>query len=294
MNFVQMRAFNAVVRHGSVTAAAQALGVSKPAVTMQIRSLEDMLGIRLFHRKGNALEISDAGRQFLEPVRTMARILDELEGIAERTAGNREGHVRIGACAPFIVVPVIAEFSRRFPGIRTETELNNSEVLADRVQNHELDVAIATLQEPHPDFFSLHLVSQRVQVIVAASHPWAKRRTVALDELAGVPCVMRESGSMTRNIIEGAAAELGIELDTRIEIGSREAVKEAVARDLGIGFVLDREVGRDSGLAALNISGADLESGEYLFCHNDLVGIGSIEEFIGVARDLYTDQGRSP
>ena len=175
MNFVQMRAFNAVVRHGSITAAAQALGVSKPAVTMKIRDLEEMLGVRLFHRKGHTLEITEAGRQFLKPVRMMAHILDELEGLAARTADNKEGLLRIGACAPFIVVPAIAEFTRRYPGIRTETVFSNSEALAERVENHELDLAIATLRVPHAEFFSLRLVTQSVQVIVSADHPWARR-----------------------------------------------------------------------------------------------------------------------
>lgn len=287
MNFVQMRAFNAVLRHGSITAAAQALGVSKPAVTMQIRGLEDLLGVRLFHRKGNSLEISEAGRQFLKPVRSMARILDELEGIAARTAGNKQGLLRIGACAPFVVVPVIAEFTRRYPGIRTETELNNSEALAEKVRSHELDVAIATLRAPEADFFGLRLVTQCVRAIVARDHPWAGRDSVALAELAGEPCVMRETGSMTRSIIEEAAAAQGVDLDAHLEIGSREAVKEAVARNLGIGFILDHEIGRDHGLVSLEIAGADLEAGEYLYCHHDLVDIGSIAAFIEVARALY-------
>ena len=287
MNFVQMRAFNAVIRQGSISAAAQELGVSKPAVTMQIKALEEALGVRLFHRKGHSLQITETGRQFLEPVRTMAHVLDEIERIARRTAGNTAGQLRIGVCAPFILVPIVAAFSRRYPGLRAETEVSNSEALATGVQEHELDVAIATLRTPHPEFHSILLLTQTVRAIVPVDHPWANRGTVAIEALAGVPCVMREQGSMTRIILEEAVAAKGHTLDARFEFGSREAVKEAVAYGLGVGFVLDREVGRDHGLVALDITGADLSAGEYLFCHRDLMGIGSIKAFIDAACDVY-------
>ncbi|MGD1877653.1 MAG: LysR substrate-binding domain-containing protein [Kiloniellaceae bacterium] len=283
MNFVQMRAFNAVVRYGSISAAAQQLGVSKPAITQQIRALEDSLGIRLFHRKGNSLAISASGRRFLEPAQVMARVLDEIEVLAARTAGNDEGALRIGACAPFVLVPILAAFAQRYPGIRSCTEMGNSQTLAAKVQNHELDVAIATLRRPPPEFHSICLVTQSVRAVVAAAHPWARRRRVTLADLAGQVCVMRERGSMTRSLIEDAAAAVGVTLDARLELGSREAVKEAVAAGFGVGFVLDREIGRDSALVEVEIAGTGLSAGEYLYCHKDLAGIGAIKAFIDVA-----------
>lgn len=286
MNFVQMRAFNAVVRYGSISAAAQKLGVTKPAITQQIRALEKALGVRLFHRKGNALEISAPGRRFLEPAQIMGRVLDEIEALAARTAGNDEGELRIGACAPFVLVPIIAEFAQRFPRIRTRTELGNSESLAARVQDHDLDIAIATLREPPPEFHSLCLITQSVRLVVPAGHPWARRRRISLAELADARCVMRERGSMTRRIIEDAAAAAGVTLDSSLEFGSREAVKEAVAAGLGVGFVLDREIGRDPALVDLEIAGAALSAGEYLYCHKDLAGIGAIKAFIQVAGNV--------
>lgn len=290
MNFVQMRAFDAVVRHNSISAAAQELGVSKPAVTMQIKALEEALGARLFHRKGRSLEISDTGRQFLEPVRTMARILDEIEGMAARTAGMKEGLLKIGACAPFTLVPILARFVESYPGIRTETEIANSEVLAAGVQDHEFDVAIATLKEPREEFYSICLLTQSVRAVVPIGHGWADRGSIPITELADTPCVMREEGSMTRQILEDALNKARSRLDIRLELSSREAVKEAVALGVGVGFILDREVGRDHGLVALEITGADLSAGEYLYCHRDLMDIGSIQAFIQVACEVYAIQ----
>lgn len=293
MNFVQMRAFNAVVRYGSIAAAAQHLGVSKPAVTQQIRALEETLGVRLFHRKGNALEISASGRRFVEPAQVMARVLEEIEDLAARTAGNDEGELRIGACAPFVLVPIIAAYAQRYPGMRTRTELGNSQTLAAKVQDHELDVAIATLREPPADFHSLRLATQSVRAVVCADHRWASRRHIKLADLTGEPCIMRERGSMTRSLVEEAAAIAGIKLATRLELGSREAVKEAVAAALGVGFVLDREVGRDPAFVSLEILGAGLTAGEYLYCHRDLAGIGAIKAFIDVARETNLEAAKA-
>ena len=206
MNFVQMRAFNALVKFGTITAAAEFLNVSKPAITTHLKNLEQTLGVRLFNRKGHSLEISQAGAAFIEPARTIGRILDEMNNIAARTSNKDEGHLRIGSCAPFTVIPILAMFTQKYPGIKTETKINNSDILADRIRQHELDVSIATLQDPPDDFFSLRLITQRILGIVSKVHPFANRRSISITELADIPCIMRESGSMTRSIIEIAKA----------------------------------------------------------------------------------------
>lgn len=287
MNFVQMRAFHAVARHGSISAAAEALGVSKPAVTMQLRALEGTLGTRLFRRQGRVLVLSEAGRRFAGPAMLMSRVLTEIEGMAARLRGKEEGTLAVGACAPFVLVPIVAAFSERFPLIRVETVIANSESLIQSVEDHELDLAIATLPAPRDGLFNHRLVTQSVRAVVAADHPWAGRGSIAIMELRGAACVMRENGSMTRAILERALTHEGVEIHRRIEFTSREAVKEAIAHGLGIGFVLDREIGRDDRLVALNIAGADVSAGEYLFCNKDLAELESVRSFIDVAREVY-------
>lgn len=287
MNFVQMRAFHAVARLGSVAAAAEALGVSKPAVTMQLRSLEETVGTRLFRRRGRVLELSDAGRRFIGPATLMARIQAEIEGTAARMQGKAEGTLGVGACAPFVLVPAVAAFSERFPSIRVETTIANSESLIRAVEDHDLDLAIATLPAPRDGLFNVRLLTQTVRAVVPADHVWAKRGSIPIGDLDGMPCVMRERGSMTRAILASALERHGVAIRPRIEFASREAVKEAVVHGLGIGFVLDREIGRDDRLAAVEITGADLCAGEYLFCDNDLAQLESVRSFIDVAVEVY-------
>lgn len=287
MNFVQMRAFNAVARHGGISAAAQDLGVSKPAVTMQIKALEEAFGRPLFLRKGHAMELSELGRKLLQPVRTIARILDEIETMEDNSHHSTGGFLRVGACAPFILVPIVADFAKRFPSIHLETEISNSESLAEGVLSHDLDLAMATLKAPRPEFFNLCLTTQSVRAVVSVGHPWAGRSKIRIGDLEGAACVMREEGSMTRSILEDALAEHGVSIQPSVDLRSREAVKEAVACGLGIGFVLDREVGRDPHLVALEITGADLSAGEYLYCQRDLAHLSSIRAFIEVASEVH-------
>ncbi|WP_165814765.1 LysR substrate-binding domain-containing protein [Labrenzia sp. 011] len=285
MNFIQMRAFTAVARLGSISAAAVELGVSKPAIAMQIKSLEEALCARLFHRKGHSLEISEVGQRFLEPAMLMAAVLDRIDALTAETTGKKGGVLRVGACAPFVLMPLMAAFSKRYPEIGTHIEIANSQVLVGRVRDHELDIGIATAKKPFDDFFCVHLASQTVRLVVARTDPLSERMSISIEELADMPVILREVGSMTRQIAEDALAEQGLELNSRFVFGSREAVKEAIANGLGAGLVLDKEIGRDPALTSLEITGADLSAREYLFCHKDLATLGTAGAFIDIASE---------
>jgi DNA-binding transcriptional LysR family regulator len=291
INLAQLRAFNAVASHNGISAAAQALGVTRPAVAMQIRALEDEVGRPLFERQGHHLELNDAGRSLLPTMRTLNRLLRDADAIVERLGGRDGGGLRIGACAPFVLVPTVAAFRRDHPTVRIATSIANSESLKQAVASHALDMGIATFRKPaglEADLFHCFpLVGQTVRAIVARSHSWASRASVSAAELAGITTVLREPGSMTRALLLDALEAAGLSLGESLEFGSREAVKEAVAEGLGVGFVLDREVGEDPRLAVLEITGpgmrARLEGSEYIFCHRDLAEVGLVRDFLGAA-----------
>ena len=113
-----------------------------------------------------------------------------------------------------------------------------------------------------------------------ADHPWAKRTSIEISELAGQPFVLREEGSMTRQIFQSALQRAAVEVDERFAFSSREAVKEAVANGLGLGVVLDKELGNDSRLVGLRISDAALVAGEYLIANPEISELGAVRAFI--------------
>jgi LysR family transcriptional regulator, low CO2-responsive transcriptional regulator len=280
----QIRAFNAIVLHGSFSDAARALGVSQPAVTMQVRALEEAAGGRLFVR-GQPAELTPLGAGLLGDLRTLGHLVDTVEA---RLAASRDlvgGTLSLGLCGPFVGMPLLGAFLQRHPGVKVNTHLANASHLLEAVQSQRMDLAIVTLPTPTPDLFNLLLATQRVVVAAPAGHPLANVGRIRLERLAAERLITREPGSMTREVFETGLGRAGWSIAPVLELGSREAVKEAVACGLGLGIVLDREFGADRRLAMLAIEDAALTAGEYLVCPPALAGVGAVAAFVALARE---------
>lgn len=173
------------------------------------------------------------------------------------------------------------------PMLALPLRLDNSSRLLDLVAQHRVDIAIATLREPHPDFCCDFLTDQHVQILVHAGHSWWDRERIEAGELVGQRLVTREAGSMTRHLFEAALMEHGIALTPHLVLGSREAVKEAVAAGIGVGIVLARERGCDPRLRALTVSDFDVSAGEYLVTRRETRTLGSVGAFAAIALDAF-------
>ncbi len=290
MNFVQLRAFYAVANRGSFSAAAQFLGVSQPAVTVQIKALEETLGAKLFHRGGNTIELTDYGRELLPDAQKITKILETIEARFAASRTVKSGFLSIGACAPYLLVPLLRQFCVNHPGVRLDVRLDNSRNLIDAVLAHQIDLAIATLKAPRDDLTCLKLVTQTVHVLVPHGHPWCGRTSIPVAELEGKPFVLREEGSMTRTLFIDGLAEAGVTITTALELQSREAVKEATAGGLGLGIVLDHELGQDPRIAGIPVAGADMSAGEFILGRQDYSDLGTVKAFIDLAREVYVER----
>ncbi|MGE0240296.1 MAG: LysR substrate-binding domain-containing protein [Parvibaculaceae bacterium] len=284
MNFAQLRAFNAVATHRTFMAAAQALGITQSAITQNIKALEQSVGTSLFTRTGTRVELTASAHDLLPRVREVVLALEDLGSRISKTRDLRLGHLSIGLCAPYVAMPIFERFSASHPGITLNVRLGNSSNLLDLVAQHAVDVAIVTLLAPDDDFVCEKLVDQEVMVLVHPGHPWWTLDHIKAQDLAAEPFIMRETGSMTRQIFERAMTRLKVPVTTRLVLGSREAVKEAVAAGLGLGIVLNRELGRDPRVKGIRVTGADLAAGEYLVALPRNRERGVIREFFAVAR----------
>ncbi|MBS7700275.1 MULTISPECIES: LysR family transcriptional regulator [unclassified Chelatococcus] len=286
MNLAQLRAFNAVANHRTFSAAAQALGVSQSAITQHVKSLEDSVGARLFLRMAGGVELTADARDLLPKVRQAILMLDDISARMSDGRSLATGHLAIGLCAPYVAMPMLERFTAEHPGIQLEVRLENSSSLLELVAQHRVDIAIATLRAPHPDFACDFVVDQRVEILVHADHPWWNRRRVETWELVGQRLVTREAGSMTRHLFEEAMAARNIELPPHLILGSREAVKEAVAAGIGIGIVLDQERGLDPRLRSITVSDLDISAGEYIVTRRETRGLGSVAAFLAIANEI--------
>lgn len=287
MNFAQLRAFHAIATHGGFSSAAQALGVSQPAITQHVKALEEAIGARLFLRTGTGVELTRDGRDLLPKVREAVLTLDDIGSRMENGRALRAGHLALGLCAPFLAMPIMRHFSALHPGLRLDVSFDNSSRLLGLLAEHRIDVVIVTLTGPADGFICEKLVDQRIEILVPAGHPWWTRASLEPADLAGERFVLREEGSMTRHLFERGLAAHGVAITPALVLGSREAIKEAVAAGLGLGIVLSRELGSDPRLRGVPVDDVAMTAGEYLVTLPDLRARGAVGAFFEAARQVF-------
>ena len=284
MNLARLRAFDMVVRTGSFTAAARALHVSQPAVTNHIRALEDYYGLSLFRRRGRGVEPNELGRALAEISRRMFTLEEEATDLLQSSKALRRGTLRVAADGPYLLIPLVAEFHKRFPRVRVALTIVNTREVQEALISERCDVAVHAQLDSDERLYVEPLNKYDIIVFVNADHPWAqaKRRAVPIDELRGEPIILRERGSSTRRLFERACNRARIQPDYVIETTSRETVKEAVAAGLGIGVISEAELRGDPRFWPLKVENADLEYTECVVCLDRKKNLRLLREFFAL------------
>ncbi len=267
LSHAHLRSFHAVATQGSFTKAAEMLHITQPTLSGQVKELEQRYGVKLFSRYGRRVELTELGRSALAITRRLFHYEAEVEQLLLSARGLTTGQLKVGADSPYIITPLLARFQRRYPGIQISILYGNSEQVMKWLESGRCDIAIVPnvpVEDERLD--ALPLSSDQLVLFVSGEHPWAARRTVAIEDLAGQRIILREPGSRTRAIFEKALADCGVELSERMEISSREGVREAVAAGFGVGVVSENELGNDLRFRSLKVNNADLTHSEFAIC----------------------------
>jgi len=240
----QLRALSAVHAAGTITSAASRLNLTQPAVTLQLRNLQSLAGLPLIQRTGDGMALTDAGNHVLALVERIELALFDCEQSLDMISGRTGGRVSIGAVstAKYFVPFAIAAFCQRFPKIEVTLKIGNREDIRNALRGYELDIAV--MGQPPPDVeVEMRPLGRHPHVVVAAAdHRFARRKSVAVSELASETFITRERGSGTRMLMEqffqknGLAPKIGMEMD------SNETTKQAVLAGLGIAFISQHTV----------------------------------------------------
>ncbi|MDE1167919.1 MAG: LysR substrate-binding domain-containing protein [Pseudomonas sp.] len=265
MSTTKLRTFLAVARHGSFSAGARALGISQPTATTQIQVLERDYNVELFHRRGRRLELSAAGRQLL-PIAQQLGVL-ELEAFnLLRDCGKlNRGQLKIGAVGPFHVIEMVDAYRSAYPQIDISIRIGNSATVLADLANYVTDVGVLAGLHDDPAFCTHLYASHPVILFVNVDHPLARFDEVPLQALQGQPLLSRETGSTTRLALDKALAEHDVTPRRVMEIGSREALREAVIRGIGLGAVSQAEFIPDPHLKAIRLAGDPVTTHTYLY-----------------------------
>ena len=284
MLYTQLRSFHAVAREGSATVAARVLGISQPTITTQIKELEKIYGVELFQRRGRGLELTGLGEELLIKTQQFFSAEEEVSNLLAAAGKLSHGHLRIGAVGPFHVMRMLTAFQNCHPAIQVSVDLGNSRQVMQRLREFRTDVAVLSQINRDPDLLTVPYSQQRLIVFVGKSHPWGKRKKILLKELDGQSMVMREQGSMTRRAFETALDKAGVKPNIVLEIGSREAVWEAVAEGLGIGMVSEASVVPDKRITTLTISDSDIFTYTHVVCLKERGKARLVKAFIDVIK----------
>jgi DNA-binding transcriptional LysR family regulator len=238
LNLHQLRIFQAVTEHTSYSRAAEALFLSQPAVSLQVRALEKDIGQPLFEKNGRTLRLTQAGQLLLLYTDRIFSLMDETRTALEDLAGARRGNVKVAASTTagiYVVPSALGAFHRENPGITLTLDVVNRFSAQEKLLNDEVDLAVMGLIEDAHDLDVATFVPNELVVIAPPSHPLAGKPEVTLEELRGETLLLREEGSGTRTDIErmlGGAD--GLPLHVGMELRSSGAIKQAVAAELGI------------------------------------------------------------
>lgn len=266
MRFSHIKVFHAVVKFGSFSKAADYLRISQPAVSQQIKALEETVGKRLFLREGRNVFLTDAGRKIMYPAFQIISLMNDLEFRVSAGLRLQTGPISIGFTSPFFL-KLIACFRDRFPEVELHIQFGNTTEMHHHLAHFKVDAAFITQMESAAGFSSRTFFQQRIIAFVERNHPWARRESITLAELCGAPLVHREKGSLTRSLFETEIAARGLELpEPAMTVGSREILKEAVASGIGAGYIFDVEFGQDRRLRAVPIADADMTADQALVC----------------------------
>lgn len=236
----QLRIFEAVARTRSFTRASAELHLTQPAVSMQIKLLEEATGTVLLERVKKQLFLTEAGRLLQRHAGEFRRQFEALESDLASLKGAEAGtlHLTVPGTANAFTTRYIAEFRRRHPAIRFQLSIANRAGLLKAIEENSTDLAIMGLPPAHAGLVSERFMNNPLVVIAAPDHPLASRtRRVALKTLMEHEFVVRETGSGTRNAVERFCGEHDIELQSIMEVSSNDSIKQTVAAGLGLGIV---------------------------------------------------------
>ncbi|MGE5505953.1 MAG: LysR family transcriptional regulator [Actinomycetota bacterium] len=264
--FHQLRVFDAIVRHGSFTRAAEEMNLTQPTLSMQVRKIGSSLGLPLFEQIGKRIHLTEAGQALHGFCREVFAAIDRLDAQVAALKGLEAGRLRLCAIstAESFLPRLIGPFCNLHPGLDVALTLQNRERVLERLKANADDLYVFGQPPDEPEVEAVRFLENPLVVAAPEGHALAGRRKVALAELAGQPFLVREPGSGTRSAMERRFAEAGLQPRLRMELGSNEAMRQAVLGGLGLAVMSAHAIAGVPGLTALDVEGFPIRRHWYL------------------------------
>jgi len=264
LTFQQLKLFESVSRLGSYTRAAEELFITQPAVSIQIKRLEEQTGLPLFEKVGKKIFLTAAGKAMYQASSDILIRVDSLKDSIEELKGEIKGplHLSVVTTAKYFLPHLLGTFLQKYPDVEPKLKFTNRARVIERLMNNDDDFVIMGQVQKDEHLETYPFLNNILGIIAAADHPLANKEHITLKELAKQRFLIRESGSGTRYVFDSLLKDHGLEIEPYMELGSSEAIKQAVMAGLGIAVLslhsvqLEREVNK---LTVLNVEGFPLK-----------------------------------
>jgi DNA-binding transcriptional LysR family regulator len=260
MDTRQLAAFCAVVERASFSQAAEQLGVTQPAVSLQIRSLEKRLGVQLLDRSGRRVEPTDAGRRlYRSALRLLAQEEQLLAELGDEVEGELSGRLELGASTGpggTVIPTVLCEFQARHPAVQVALTVSDTQRIVEQVARRELELGVVGAARRHRGVVFEPFFRDEVVLAVPRGHRFADR-TISIAELQSEPLVLMQEGAGVRQVIDDELRDAGFrlrDLDVRLELGLQESARTAVLGGYGVTFISRSAIDADVAAGTISIA----------------------------------------
>ena len=265
VTFRQLRLFLALADTGSVSRAARACHVTQPTASMQLKEVSDSVGVPLYEVISRRVHLTDTGRELARTARSIADDWAAFEQRIDATKGLTRGQLRVAvvSTAKYFVPRLLGTFCAKYPDIDIALEVLNRDGVVQRLRDNLDDLYIMSMPPSDIDLEDQVVMPNPLVVIAAHSHPLARKRQIALSDLSPLRFILRERGSGTRMAVDAHFKRLRFKPDLRLELGSNEAIKEAVAGNLGVAVISSHALhglAHEHGVSVLPVEGFPIDS----------------------------------
>ena len=272
LTFRQLQCFSAVATNLSYTKAAKELHLTQPAVSMQIRQLEQQAGLALTEQFGKQVHLTEAGQEVFRYARSILQQVDELDTILDRLKGLSGGRLRIAAIssANYFAPRLLGTFYERFPDVSVSMDVTNQTAVLQRVVDNEVDMAIMGQPPKESQVEAIPFMDNPLVIVAPPGHRLAKRKRISLKELEKEVFLIRESGSGTRGAMERFFRQNKLKLKIGMGMGSLSSIKQGVQANLGLGLLprgavrVEMDLGK---LVELKVRGLPIQRHWYVVLH---------------------------
>ncbi len=253
----RLQVFHSVARLLSFTKAAESLHMTQPAVTFQVRQLEEYFNTRLFDRTHNRINLTDAGKRVYEYADTIFQIYSEMDNAVREITGDVNGILIVGASttiAEYMLPALLGDFKTKYPDVNLRLRVSNSDGIVGMVENNVIDLGVVEAEVTNKNLAVELCRVDRLVAVVPPNHEFADRKTLDIRELLKYPYICREEGSGTREVILAYLAKIGMstsELNIIMELGSPEALKGAVEAGIGVTIISRATLNKELKLGTL-------------------------------------------